>query len=232
MQQNKIILDNLIPKIEKGEEISPFLFLSPNKELLSLEVNNLALDLLKYFNIPSSYLFTLKDSGEKIKISEIKEFLLPMTLSTPYKIQIFFIENISRMTIQSANSSLKRLEEPWKTNIIFLSETSESNILDTILSRVQIKDLWWKVISKRDEFYISIISSYLKNNSEEIISYFFRNKLEKQDYIRFLENLIIYWKENFVFIDYLDEINDDINMISTNNVNSKYIVDKWILKMR
>jgi len=231
MQQNKIILDNLIPKIEKGEEISPFLFLSPNKELLSLEVNNLALDLLKYFNIPSNYLFTLKDKGEKIKISEIKEFLLPMLLSTPYKIQIFFIENISAMTIGAANSSLKRFEEPWKTNIIFLSDSSQGNILDTVLSRVQIQNLWWYWASKRDEFYLSIISSYLKDNSEEIISYFFRNKLEKQDYIKFLENLIIYAKENFVFIDYLDEVNDDINMISTNNVNAKYVVDKWILRI-
>jgi len=232
MQKNKIILGNLIKGIEKGEEISPFLFLSSNKELLTTMVNGIALDLLNYFNIPKSYLFTLEDSQEKIKISEIKDFFSQVNLSTPYKVQIFFIENISRMTLQAANSSLKILEEPWKTNIIFLSDTSESMILDTILSRVQIQNLSWKTLEKRDEFYLSIISSYLKENSEEIISYFFKNKLEKQDYIKFLDNLIIYAKENMVFIDYLDEINDDINMINTNNVNAKYVVDKWILKIK
>jgi len=232
MQNNKIIIDNLIRCIKKGESISPFLFLSENKELLSSKITEIAWEILEYFNIPKNYLFNLEDNGEKIKISQIKEFFTPLNLSTPYKFQIFFIENISRMTIWTSNSCLKLLEEPWKTNIIFLSDTSESMILDTILSRVQIKKIWGQSISKRDEFYLSIISSYIKEKSPEILSYFFRNKLEKEDYIRFLDNLIIYSKENLVFIDYLDEINEDINMISTNNVNSKWVVDKWLLKIK
>jgi len=66
-----------------------------------------------------------------------------------------------------------------------------------------------------------MISSYVNDNSPEILSYFFRNKLEKEDYIRFLENLVLYAKENLIFIDFLDEINDDLNMIATNNVNAK-----------
>ncbi len=136
------------------------------------------------------------------------------------------------MTLWAANSCLKLLEEPGKTNIIFLSDTSESMILDTILSRVQIQKIWWQSISKKDDFYLSIISSYIKEKSPEVLSYFFRNKLEKEDYIRFLDNLIIYSKENLVFIDYLEEINDDINMIYTNNVNAKWVVDKWLLRIK
>jgi len=232
MQNNKIIIDNLIRCIKKGENISPFLFLSESKELLSSKIIEIALELLNHFNIPKNYLFNLEDNWEKIKISQIKEFFTPLSLSTPYKFQIFFIENISRMTLWSSNSCLKLLEEPWKTNIIFLSDTSESMILDTILSRVQIKKIWGQSISKRDNFYLSIISSYIKDKSPEILSYFFRNKLEKEDYVRFLDNLIIYYKENLVFINYLDEINEDINMISTNNVNAKWIIDKWLLKIK
>lgn len=229
---NKEILDNLILKIEKGEEVSPFLFLGANKELVWTEVKNIALELLKYFEIPSTYLFAMEDLWEKIKTSEIKKFLEPTFLWTPYKIQIFFIENISRMTLWAANSSLKIFEEPGKTNIIFLSDISESMILDTILSRVQIKKLWWTSLSKKDDFYLSIIASYLEENNPESLSYFFRNKLEKEDYIKFLENLIIYAKENMILIDFLEELNDDINMIITNNVNAKGVVDKWLLKIK
>lgn len=232
MYNNKELVDNLILKIEKGEEISPFLFLWWNKELLSSEVKAIALDIFKKLDIPSTYLFTLEDLGDSIKISEIKKFLEPAMLNTPYKIQIFFIENISRMTISAANSSLKILEEPGVTNLIFLSDTSESMILDTILSRVQIKKLMWDSISKRDEFYISMINSYLNDSSTEILSYFFRNKLEKEDYIKFLENLIIYIKENMILIDFLEELSDDLNMINTNNVNAKGVIDKWLLKIK
>jgi len=99
MQKNKIIIDNLILKIKKGEEISPFLFLSENKDLLYSRIKEISFELFNYFNIPKNYLFTLEDNSEKIKISQVKEFFMPLNLSTPYKIQIFFIENISRMTL-------------------------------------------------------------------------------------------------------------------------------------
>jgi hypothetical protein len=71
----------------------------------------------------------------------------------------------------------------------------------------------------------------LKNKDSELLSYFFKTKLEKDDYLDFLENLIIYSKKNLVFTDYLDEILEDITVVKTNNVNAKFIVDKWILKI-
>jgi hypothetical protein len=71
----------------------------------------------------------------------------------------------------------------------------------------------------------------LKNKDSELLSYFFKTKLEKGDYLDFLENLIIYSKKNLVFNDYLDEILEDITVVKTNNVNAKFIVDKWILKI-
>jgi hypothetical protein len=76
-----------------------------------------------------------------------------------------------------------------------------------------------------------MIRNYINEKNPEILSYYFRNKLEKQDYINFLENLIIYSKENLVFINYLTEIDEDINAIKQNNVNAKYIVDKWLLRL-
>ncbi|MDP3380838.1 MAG: hypothetical protein Q8S84_04915 [bacterium] len=76
-----------------------------------------------------------------------------------------------------------------------------------------------------------MIEKYILNKNTEIISYYYRNKLEKQDYIIFLENLIIYSKENLVLINFLNEIDEDINTIKQNNVNAKYIVDKWLLRI-
>ncbi|MBT3728717.1 hypothetical protein HOF65_02010 [bacterium] len=76
-----------------------------------------------------------------------------------------------------------------------------------------------------------MINSYICDKNPEILSYYFRNKLEKQDYLNFLENLILYSKENLAFIDYLSEIDEDINAIKQNNVNAKYVIDKWLLKI-
>ncbi|MDQ7009408.1 MAG: hypothetical protein Q9M94_03905, partial [Candidatus Gracilibacteria bacterium] len=79
--------------------------------------------------------------------------------------------------------------------------------------------------------YFNLLDNYLEKRNSEIFSYFFRNKLEKFEYIEFLQNLILYSKKNFVFIDLLEEINEDINLIKKNNVNAKGIVDKYLLKL-
>jgi DNA polymerase III delta prime subunit len=207
------------------------LFLGKNPDLLNSDVKNLWLELLKNFEIPSNYLYSFEDNWEKIKIKDMSEFVKFSNSKPPYKFQIFFIENISRFTISAWNSLLKFFEEPDVSNVIFLTNTSESGILDTILSRVQTINLWWQSTIKKDNFIYSLIGSYVSKKDPEILSYFFRNKLEKNDYINFLENLIIYSKDNLVFIDYLTEIDDDINAIKQNNVNAKYIVDKWLLKI-
>jgi hypothetical protein len=121
-------------------------------------------------------------------------------------------------------------------NIIFLTSAWENWILDTILSRVNIINIdTQKNEIKLNNFYYELIDNYKKNNSPEIFSYFFKSKLEKEEYIKLLENLIIYFKNNIQNIninsDFLTELDDDINAIKQNNVNAKYIIDKWILKI-
>ena len=228
---NKNIIENIIWQINKGDKKSPFLFLGKNPDLLNSDIKNLWLELLKHFEIPPTYLYTFEDNWEKIKIKDIRSFVELSNSKPPYKFQIFFIENISRFTISAWNSLLKFFEEPDVTNVIFLSNASESWILDTILSRVQIFNTWWQIKVKKNEFIFSMINSYIKNKNSEILSYYFRNKLEKDEYINFLENLIIYSKENLIFIDFLEEIDEDINSIKQNNVVAKYVVDKWLLKI-
>ncbi len=228
---NKNIIENIVWQINKGGKKSPFLFLGKNSDLVNSDVKNLWLELLKYFEIPSNYLYIFEDNGEKIKIKDIAQFVEFSNSKPPYKFQIFLIENISRFTISAWNSLLKFFEEPDVSNIILLTNESESWVLDTILSRVQTINLWWQSKIKKDEFLYSLINNYITKKDTEILSYYFRNKLEKEEYINLLENLIIYSKENLIFIEYLEEINEDINAIKQNNVNAKYIVDKWLMKI-
>ncbi|MDD3794152.1 MAG: hypothetical protein PHI37_05030 [Candidatus Gracilibacteria bacterium] len=229
-------MDNIISKIKdklnKGEEVSPFLFIGKNLEIVNQKVISLAKDLLKQYEIPNAYLYTLVDNNETIKVKEIKEFMNYTNSKPPFRFQIFFIENISRLNIASSNSLLKIFEEPGVQNIIFASNAGENNILDTIISRVQIIPISTNDIKKDNEFYLSLIKSYTSNESDELLNYFFKNKLEKTDYINFLENLIIYAKKNLILIDFLEEILEDLNGIKQNNLNAKYIIDKWLLKIK
>lgn len=224
-------------KIEKAENNLPCLFLWDNLEITNSEVKNYSLKLLKDFDIPKEYLYILKDNQENIKIQELKEFINFSNSKPWFTFQIFFIENISRLTLTSANSLLKFFEEPGKHNIIFLTSKWENWIIDTILSRTRIINLWWGKKDKKDEFFYSLIKNYKEKNSNDIFSYFFKSKLEKEEYISFLDNLIIYqkdslsnWKQVFNK-NFPEEIQDDINAIKQNNVNAKYIIDKWLIKI-
>ena len=95
--ESKLFIDKLISKIEKGEDISPFLFLWDNKELLSEDIKSIWYELLDRLNIPAVYFRTMENGMANIKISEIKNFLSDLCLSSPYGLQIFFIENIWNM---------------------------------------------------------------------------------------------------------------------------------------
>jgi hypothetical protein len=59
---NKNITENIITQINKGDKKSPFLFLGKNPDLLNSDVKNLGLELLKQFDIPSTYLYTFEDN--------------------------------------------------------------------------------------------------------------------------------------------------------------------------
>ena len=229
-----LIIKQISEKIKKSEEISPFLFIGQNTELLNSKVEEIILELFWEFEIPKVNLIKLEDNWENIKIAEIKEFIKKWNLWTPYRFQVFFIENVSRLTLQSANSCLKFFEEPWIQNIIFMTNSWENWILETILSRVQIINFnkvalpTWK---EQNTFYFNLLDNYLEKRNSEIFSYFFRNKLEKEELLDFLKNLILYAKKNLVFLNLIEEIDEDINLIKKNNVNVKNIVDKYLMKI-
>ena len=233
-----ILLTEIESSIQKGEQTAPFLFLWDNLELLHWELLWDIRMLLKKYEIDIQSLFHLEDDGANIKISEVKNFLSHGDIRPRFAFQVFFIENISRMTTQAQNACLKFFEEPWVGNIIILTNTSKSWILDTILSRVQIisssQSLTFTFSQKRDNtqsFYHSLIESHISKSSNELVRYFFSGKYEKDEYVNFLEELIWYIANSGNFLEFLDEIHEDIWGISKNNLQGRYIVDKYIMKL-
>lgn len=216
-------------QIEKGEEISPFLFLSQNLEILHSDVEAFIMELFQAHKIDKQSLFHLSDTWEALKIDEIKRFVAQGDVRPRFAFQIFFIENISRMTLQSFNACLKFFEEPWVWNVIFLTNTSQSGVLETILSRVQEIHISNKQPLRKNDFYISMIQSHITWKSDELIRYFFSGKYEKSEYVDFLKTLLVYVGQSGNKLDMLDEIHEDITGILKNNLQWKYIVDKYIV---
>lgn len=217
--------------IEKGGEISPFLFLSNESEIFYSDMRAFLLSLLSQHNIDSQSLFILEDTWETLKLEEMRRFIAHWDIRPRFAFQIFLIENISRMTPQSQNACLKFFEEPWEWNIIILTNTSEAWILETILSRVQVYASNTIKSRERNEFYYSMILSHVSRSSDELVRYFFPWKFEKQEYIDFLFSLIEYISQTWNHRNLLDEIHEDIWGILKNNLQGRYIVDKYIMKL-
>jgi hypothetical protein len=226
------IISKIIENINVEQENSPFLFVWENLELTNEKVKTYALEILKRLSIPQVYLYKLEDNWESIKIWELKSFLSKSNSKPAYKIQIFLIENFSRISITAANSCLKIFEEPTVHNIFFITNASEAWILDTILSRVQVINLNIKKIENKNSFFYELIWAAIKdNNTKNLVSYFFKSKLEKEEYISFLKTFIYYIKKELILIKFLDEVLEDINMIERNNVLARNTIDKWIIKI-
>lgn len=64
------------------------------------------------------------------------------------------------------------------------------------------------------------------------MKYFFQDKkIEKQEYIDFLQTFLLYIKENLVYTDLIEQISESILLIEKNNVLPKYEIDKLLLKI-
>ncbi len=221
--------DNIRQQINTWGEISPFLFIAHNSELMSHEILAFIKELIVENNMDEQSLFHIPDTWESLKIEEMKRLMSAWDVRPRFAFQIFFIENISRMTLQTQNACLKFFEEPWIWNIIFLSNASESWIIETILSRVQKKELRYAASIEENPFYRSLFTSHIQGNSLECITYFFSAKLEKIEYASALKTLLLLlielWEDNSI----ISRLEHDINGVLYNNLQGKYIIDKYIV---
>lgn len=219
-------------KLEAGEQISPTLFLGQDLVKNNITVNNLIFELFSEYGVDKNNLYQISDSWEWIKIEEARRFIEISAQKPNDKFQIFLIENISRLSISSWNSLLKFFEEPPVWNLIFLTNKSESWVLETILSRCKKVSLAWESKVKESSFYYNMIDEFLKMGWTNLFSYFYKQKLEKEDYIDFLREIINYARQNIVFSEFLSNIEKDINLIESNNLNPKNITLKYLIKIK
>jgi len=226
----EIIFNDLINKIKSKNNIQPILFTCNDKNKLNLEVEGLINKIFTYFWVPKNYIHILDNDNEIIKISQIREFIEKWTLKSNYDFQIFLIKNISRFNLKSANASLKFFEEPWKWNIIFLTNKNESQILDTIISRVKVVNILWNDLNLNEEKYFKLIDDFLNKKNIDLISYFFNDKkIEKNEYIIFLNTFINYVKNNNTYYILLEPLLEALSNIEQNNAISKYELDKILI---
>lgn len=226
------LLELIKNKIDKNDIFQPIL-LCWNLLWLDLILWDIFKELFSFYEVDKNNLFVLKNSQDSLKVSEVKDFVSKSNMKSSYKFQIFLIENIQRLTLESSNSLLKFLEEPGKWNIVILTSPSESLILETILSRVVKIDFSSNQNFEISEFYQDMISWFLQKNNTSIYSYFFDDKkLEKSDYVLFLQNLSFYLTKNLFKLELIEEIEKSINFILKNNVIPKYEIDKILLLLK
>lgn len=215
---------------KSGETLSPFLFLWNNLEILHSEMEALLSEVLSEYNIPATSVIKLEDNGENLKIESIRQLLQSAVVAANYQFQVFVIENISRLTLASSNSMLKFLEEPGKRNIIFLSNASESGVLETILSRVSTIQRNITVSSNENLFFKELLSNVQGTaGKQSLLSYVYGAKLEKSEYIDFLQVLL--GQRNIISPNQMLELSEDIQAVANNNVLPKYVLDKWVMKI-
>jgi len=130
---------------------------------------------------------------------EIKEVALTSPIIGKYR--IFIIENAENLTIPSANSLLKVLEEPPSSTVFIFTTRSLDNILKTIISRAIIipffpvrHDIIFSILLEKglEESDAIRISSLSQGDAEKAIQIFekeeFNNSLVPFSQIESLEN--------------------------------------------
>lgn len=227
----KIVVDQIKWAVKKGDQISPFLFICKSASENYFAIQQIITELQEAFDLPSSYISSLDDDEKAIKVSQVRLFIEKSFIKPDYGIQIFVIHDISRLTSASGNALLKFFEEPWIWNIIFLSNASQSAVLDTILSRVQTIVVPVDRPDWVSEEIFSLIEKYVVSGNTEIVSYYYLKNSEKKDALDFLYALLIYIKKTWNFSELIEKIDQDITGISQNNFLPKYVIDSYIIRL-
>ncbi len=228
----KSIIEKIYLQIEKGDQIAPFLFVSPNPSSLRMDMDSIIQELQKTYAFPSSYVFRYEDNGEALRIAQAREIVNKSHIKSDYTVQVFVIENASRMTLSFSNALLKFFEEPWVGNIVFLTHSSESGILDTILSRVQKYHIQGPQKTNYTEYIVSLIEKYVEKNSSEIVSYYFTKQLEKKDVLDFLYACTSYIKKSWKKSELISDISQDLKGVANNNFMAKYTIDRYLYLLK
>ena len=83
--------------------------------------------------------------------------------------------------------------------------------------------------SSPNPFFIEILSNISTlSGKQNLLSYVYSSKLEKTEYIDFLQAIM---KSQLVTPEQMQALSDDILAVSNNNVLPKYVLDKWVFQI-
>lgn len=80
----------------------------------------------------------MEDNGESIKISEIRDLISRLNMTSQSLHKILLIENMGRLTPEATNALLKILEEPPPQTVFLFTAHHIKEVMPTIASRMRI----------------------------------------------------------------------------------------------
>ena len=92
-------LNTIQNAVEKGEQISPFLFLSSNISDAESEIESLIEDLQNIYRFPATSVFHLQTETDTLKTKDVRSFVEMSSVKSSYDIQIFIIHDIGKLTV-------------------------------------------------------------------------------------------------------------------------------------
>jgi DNA polymerase-3 subunit delta' len=179
--------------------------------------------------IKKSDLFIIDESNGNIKIEKIREIKKKLLLRSQNNFKLFCILDSQNLTLESANSLLKILEEPNSQTIIILFSENMYKILPTIRSRCKLIQL--NLEKNIDKEYIKILETLkLKKRLFEKFKLVDQLVKDEIDVSRMLEFWLQYLKtrEN----EYLKiKIIFEYLKVYKNSINKKLFLDNLFIRI-
>lgn len=226
----KTELINLLDKFTSWISIPPLLL--SNEDLLSSIKYLKNVEIISIDDIEKEFIEDFKvyrSEDRTIKKELAKEIIEKSYIKSSSDYNIFVILEIDKFSRESGNMMLKTFEDiPPRTLFLFTSN-SEEDILDTIRSRI-IKFSTNKKISVLNEEIKEKIDNYFNWRKLDLLSFLYKSKLEREDYLKiliYLKEIIKEWKINNP--ETIGKILDWIENIYRFNVSPRNIVDKIFL---
>ena len=242
-----------------------YLFLGSDgigKKCLAIEFAKILLNANSIENCPDFKIIEKKKDKKNVLVEQIREDILKDIYIAPISSdkKVYIIDNFEELSISSQNALLKTLEEPPKYVVIIIISSNITNILTTILSRVN--------IVRFDKLSIKIIKKYINNEemTQNILNFLDgsigkynllleNNSLDKLELIdklynfitsknyisciKIIEEIDFNYKYMFEYLTYLMSKNNNNLCVSIveksylrlqNNGNYDIVIDNMILK--
>lgn len=186
----------------------------------------------------------------KIKKEQILELKHHFSMTSQFaELNTYIIKNAEKMNKESTNSMLKFLEEPEKNVLGFFITNEKNNILDTIISRCEVLNIYYQTEEINEELginqdkyneIIAFLKEYLigiesENNKSILINKLTSTFSERNDIINLMKVIFRIYnnalkvkisneKKQFMDFDYI--YNDSINkLIKKNNIILELITE-------